>query len=105
VIPMMTVSALVRPTRTWSSSSTYTGKSDSVARWCKSCKHANLSLAARNPNSFKGTDVTFEQFPDRIKHLVQTTLPRVKVRSEVFPVYETKGDLVSPRSRRLEFRC
>jgi hypothetical protein len=68
-------------------------------------KHANYGLAARDLISFKGTDVTFEQFPDRIKHLVQTTLPRVKVRSEVFPVYETKGDLVSPRSRRLEFRC
>ena len=39
--------------------------------------------------------MTFEEFPDRIKHLVQATLPRVKVQSEVFPVYETKGDLVS----------
>lgn len=46
---------------------------------------------------FKGTDVTFEEFPDRIKHLVQATLPKVKVRSEVFPVYETKGDLVSSK--------
>jgi hypothetical protein len=43
---------------------------------------------------FKGTDVTFEEFPDRIKHLVKATLPKVVVKSEVFPVYETKGDLV-----------
>jgi len=50
--------------------------------------------------SFKGTDVTFEEFPDRIKHLVQATLPKVKVRSEVFPVYETKGDLVGLYSGR-----
>lgn len=46
-------------------------------------------------DSFKGTDVTFEQFPDRIQHLVQSSLSEgTRVRSEVFPVYQTKGELV-----------
>lgn len=48
-----------------------------------------------NGHSFKGTDVTFEQFPDRIQALLSASLPTFEVRSEVFPVYETKGELVS----------
>jgi hypothetical protein len=45
-------------------------------------------------SSFKGTDVTFEKFPDRVQHLIQETTPNVRVKTAVFPVYETKGELV-----------
>ena len=54
--------------------------------------------------SFKGTDVTFEQVPDRLRHVVQESLAaldpaqEVVVESKVFPVFETKGELVRPAS-------
>lgn len=54
--------------------------------------------------SFKGTDVTFEQFPDRLRHVVHESLAALDpedepvVESKVFPVFETKGELVRPLS-------
>lgn len=48
--------------------------------------------------------MTFEQFPDRLRHVVQESLAaldseeEVVVESKVFPVFETKGELVSPAS-------
>lgn len=50
------------------------------------------------PGRFKGTDVTFEQFPERLQHVVHESrraagLDSVVV-SKVFPVFETKGELV-----------
>ncbi|KAJ9107647.1 hypothetical protein QFC21_001107 [Naganishia friedmannii] len=48
-------------------------------------------------HGFKGTDVTFEQFPERLQHVVYESrraagLDSVVV-SKVFPVFETKGEL------------
>jgi len=60
--------------------------------------------------SFKGNEVTFESFPDSmmkegdhageadsigIVHLLQSTHPSLKVESHVFPMYQTRGELVS----------
>ncbi|WOO85647.1 uncharacterized protein LOC62_07G009144 [Vanrija pseudolonga] len=44
-------------------------------------------------HGFKGTDVTFEAFPERVKHVLEQTHPGLAVHSEVFPVYETRGEL------------
>ena len=61
---------------------------------------------------FKGTDVTFEAFPERglplshrslwasadvytgVCHLLRATHPTLRVESRVFPAYETRGELV-----------
>lgn len=52
--------------------------------------------------SFKGTDVTFEEFPERLRHVVYESVAHLEssagsshVESKVFPVFETKGELVS----------
>ncbi|KAH6915132.1 hypothetical protein BKA70DRAFT_1368913 [Coprinopsis sp. MPI-PUGE-AT-0042] len=44
-------------------------------------------------HGFKGTDDTFEQFPQRIHHLLTESLTNVNVECIIFPAYETKGDL------------
>ncbi|TFK22337.1 hypothetical protein FA15DRAFT_671630 [Coprinopsis marcescibilis] len=44
-------------------------------------------------HGFKGTDETFNQFPDRLQHLLTQSLPSVKVECAIFPAYETKGEL------------
>ncbi|ORX36872.1 hypothetical protein BD324DRAFT_651349 [Kockovaella imperatae] len=44
-------------------------------------------------HGFKGNEVTFESFPDRIKHLLETTHPSLKIVSKVFPAYQTRGEL------------
>ncbi|KAL1405372.1 hypothetical protein Q8F55_009003 [Vanrija albida] len=44
-------------------------------------------------HGFKGTDVTFEAFPERVKHVLEQTHPGLAVHSEVFPVYQTRGEL------------
>ncbi|KAK0490828.1 hypothetical protein IW261DRAFT_1555995 [Armillaria novae-zelandiae] len=46
-------------------------------------------------HGFKGDDETFLQFPQRMQHVLSDTIPNCTVESIVFPVYETKGDLVS----------
>lgn len=42
---------------------------------------------------FKGSDMTFAQFPDRLAHLVQQTHPSMDVEAHVYPTYETRGSL------------
>ena len=37
---------------------------------------------------FKGTDSTFEGFPERLRHIVSETISNVVVESIVFPAYE-----------------
>ncbi|GHJ90247.1 hypothetical protein NliqN6_6649 [Naganishia liquefaciens] len=60
-------------------------------------------------HGFKGTDVTFEQFPDRLRHVVQESLAaldsgeKVFVESKVFPVFETKGELQAATDRFVEW--
>ncbi|KIY74107.1 hypothetical protein CYLTODRAFT_364445 [Cylindrobasidium torrendii FP15055 ss-10] len=44
-------------------------------------------------HGFKGDDKTFLEFPQRLQHILEHTIPDTKVESIVFPVYETKGDL------------
>ncbi|WWC89547.1 uncharacterized protein L201_004471 [Kwoniella dendrophila CBS 6074] len=46
-------------------------------------------------HGFKGNDVTFESFPERISHLLATTHPSLKVESRVFPAYQTRGELTA----------
>ena len=41
-----------------------------------------------NFRRFKGTDSTFSQFPERLKHVVSETTDNVVVESVVFPAYE-----------------
>ncbi|KLO07920.1 hypothetical protein SCHPADRAFT_894280 [Schizopora paradoxa] len=44
-------------------------------------------------HGFKGTDSTFLEFPERLRHIVSETVANVIVESVVFPAYETKGEL------------
>jgi len=44
-------------------------------------------------HGFKGTDSTFLEFPERLRHIVAETVSNVIVESVVFPAYETKGEL------------
>ncbi|WVQ82449.1 hypothetical protein IAT38_004577 [Cryptococcus sp. DSM 104549] len=46
-------------------------------------------------HGFKGNDVTFESFPDRICHLLQSTHPSLHIVSKVFPMYQTRGELTA----------
>nr|XP_019046057.1 hypothetical protein I302_04797 [Kwoniella bestiolae CBS 10118]OCF24987.1 hypothetical protein I302_04797 [Kwoniella bestiolae CBS 10118] len=46
-------------------------------------------------HGFKGNEVTFESFPERISHLLATTHPSLKVESRVFPAYQTRGELTA----------
>ena len=39
-------------------------------------------------HGFKGTDGTFKEFPQRLKHMLSETIPNVTVESSVFPAYE-----------------
>ncbi|TFK43728.1 hypothetical protein BDQ12DRAFT_675456 [Crucibulum laeve] len=63
----------------------------------------NISLAVTKATSdvllvifihgFKGTDETFGEFPQRVKHILSETIANVNVECIVFPAYETKGNL------------
>ncbi|KAK4686754.1 hypothetical protein P7C73_g3373, partial [Tremellales sp. Uapishka_1] len=44
-------------------------------------------------HGFKGNDVTFESFPERVAHLLKATHPSLRVESRVFPAYQTRGEL------------
>lgn len=44
-------------------------------------------------HGFKGDDATFQEFPDRLQHLLTQTVQNLMVECIVFPAYETKGDL------------
>nr|GAT58178.1 predicted protein [Mycena chlorophos] len=44
-------------------------------------------------HGFKGTDKTFGDFPDRLRHILSETIPDSAVESVIFPAYETKGEL------------
>ncbi|OXG36566.1 hypothetical protein C367_00093 [Cryptococcus neoformans Ze90-1] len=46
-------------------------------------------------HGFKGNDVTFETFPGRICHLLRSTHPSLRVESRVFPMYQTRGELLA----------
>ena len=39
-------------------------------------------------HGFQGTDETFKEFPQRLKHMLSETIPDVTVESNVFPAYE-----------------
>ena len=39
-------------------------------------------------HGFKGTDESFEKFPERLEHMLSETIPDVIVESKVFPAYE-----------------
>lgn len=39
-------------------------------------------------HGFKGTDESFEKFPERLEHMLSETIPDVTVESRVFPAYE-----------------
>lgn len=41
-------------------------------------------------HGFKGTDDTFEQFPQRIHHLLAESLTNVSVECIIFPAYEVR---------------
>ncbi|KAJ7178975.1 hypothetical protein C8R46DRAFT_1323205 [Mycena filopes] len=44
-------------------------------------------------HGFKGTDTTFVEFPERLRHILTETISNVSVECIVFPAYETKGNL------------
>ncbi|KAG0709797.1 hypothetical protein DFH29DRAFT_14809 [Suillus ampliporus] len=44
-------------------------------------------------HGFKGTDTTFENFPQRLEHVLKETIGNLKVECVLFPAYETKGQL------------
>lgn len=44
-------------------------------------------------HGFNGTDESFKDFPQRLEYILSETIPHVTVESNVFPAYETKGDL------------
>jgi len=44
-------------------------------------------------HGFKGTEVTFESFPERVVHLLKAGHPSLRVESHVFPSYQTRGEL------------
>ena len=39
-------------------------------------------------HGFKGTDESFQEFPERLEHMLSETIPDVTVESRVFPAYE-----------------
>ncbi|KAL7421529.1 hypothetical protein Q5752_003298 [Cryptotrichosporon argae] len=44
-------------------------------------------------HGFKGNDVTFEHFPERVTKILEDTHPSLRVQSHVFPAYQTRGEL------------
>ncbi|KZT29288.1 hypothetical protein NEOLEDRAFT_1145065 [Neolentinus lepideus HHB14362 ss-1] len=44
-------------------------------------------------HGFKGTDETFNTFPERLQHILAETTEDIDVECIVFPQYETKGEL------------
>lgn len=45
-------------------------------------------------NRFKGSaESTFEQYPDRLAHLLMQTHPDLRIEAHVYPTYETRGSL------------
>lgn len=47
----------------------------------------------------QGDDNTFGDFPNHLSRLVQNALPKIEVRSRVYPQFETRGDLTECVSR------
>ncbi|KAK0534378.1 hypothetical protein OC835_002705 [Tilletia horrida] len=55
-------------------------------------------------HGFKGSaDTTFEDFPNRIAHLLSETHPGLAVESVVYPTYDTKGQLATAVDNFLEW--
>ncbi|CAI2184382.1 5902_t:CDS:2 [Funneliformis geosporum] len=58
-----------------------------------------MSLSIKNNlllvfiHGFKGDDETFLDFPKRLQHVLQETISNIKIRSIVYPRYETRGEL------------
>ncbi|KAJ1973515.1 hypothetical protein H4R34_005049 [Dimargaris verticillata] len=44
-------------------------------------------------HGFRGDDVTFKDFPERLRTVLTNTVPRLDVEALVFPKYETQGEL------------
>ena len=47
-------------------------------------------------HGFKGTDSSFEQFPNRLEHLLAETIPGIRVECVTFPAYEVVFPVSSP---------
>jgi len=47
-------------------------------------------------HGFKGTDESFEEFPERLEHMLSETIQDVTVESRVFPAYEVWTHSASP---------
>lgn len=57
-------------------------------------------------HGFKGTDTTFEEFPQRLQHLLTQTVPNLNVESLVFPAYEVRRDSAwQPMHKHLLIAC
>ena len=41
-------------------------------------------------HGFKGTDESFEGFPQRLEHMLSETIPDVIVETNIFPAYEVR---------------
>ena len=41
-------------------------------------------------HGFKGTDKSFEEFPQRLEHMLSETIPEITVETNVFPAYEVR---------------
>ncbi|KAI5288975.1 hypothetical protein KEM52_000961 [Ascosphaera acerosa] len=50
-------------------------------------------------HGFRGGDDTFGSFPRHLRSLVSRRLPDVRVLAQVYPQYETKGELADCVSR------
>ncbi|KAI8873286.1 hypothetical protein GQ42DRAFT_118128, partial [Ramicandelaber brevisporus] len=42
-------------------------------------------------HGFKGSEMTFEDFPERLQMILTNTLPGADVESIVYPRFETRG--------------
>ncbi|PFH51273.1 hypothetical protein AMATHDRAFT_191560 [Amanita thiersii Skay4041] len=54
-------------------------------------------------HGFKGNDETFDQFPERLRHMLAQSLSFFAIECTVFPAYETKGDLTAAVARFVEW--
>lgn len=81
------------------------GQVSPSARSGTSASPAHALLGA-TPFSFKGSDQTFEEFPERLIHILSAqylpddddpsaTRTGIQFEAAVFPAYDTRGELVS----------
>jgi len=48
-------------------------------------------------HGFKGTDATFNEFPNKLEHVLTEAVPDVKVECIIFPAYEVRPYGVADR--------